>query len=194
MGIKLAHSGRFRFDDDDLCLQDAWREYRRALNDVGMRASEPVYRYFVGEAFHDSPIHIAFSLDLVDARDIKLNMRNIRLLDEIHSRFKVDIKRPDFQTDINFVNCHHVEFDFDLTKQHWCHGSAITKVNGLIEVVIATSSRIPDDANLDEGIRIVAEEIHIEDISQRLSDRYGIDREEIEKLMADWHRTYDGVF
>ncbi len=186
MSLKLPFYGRF--DEDDWIQKSAWTEYEQSLREVGIHPDQPVYRYFVGEAFHDSPIQVSFLLDY-EASNVVFNMRNIRLLDEINLRYKVDIKRPDFHADVTFVNCHRVEFKCDLTKQHWCHYSAITKVCGLIEVLIATSHRI-DDGTLDDYIRIVAEEVVVEDITQRLSERYGIPRAEIEELMVDWHRGH----
>lgn len=185
MTRKLPYSGRYDYDDE-LRRLAAWEEYRFRVQEAGIHRSDPIYRYFVGDAFHDSPIQVSFSLDF-DQPDIKLNMRNIRRLDQMTSEFKIDAKRSDFQPGLTCVRCHRVEFDLNLCDQHWYQASAISIVDGLLEVAIATSSSADATDDLDVGIRLLAEDVRVEDITQSLSSQYGVPPESIEQMMQEWH-------
>src|SRR5688572_11348071 len=125
-----------------------WLRYWLHLNEQGFGMSDPVYRYFAGEVFHDGELAVR-CVDLA-AQTVILRLRNVHAIDAITADdsyranpFAID--RADFETEISFrgVVRFHIRTGQSI-RQPIYRSSQLSKAAGKTMLQIAFS----DETNL----------------------------------------------
>ena len=150
--------------------RERWDRYWRYLDEIGFSKSDPLYRLFGGEVFHDGEI----SLDQIRLTDgvVILQLRNVHAVDEVDAllRSRKGKKTPtlnlaDFRTKVTFRGVKRLEISFKHTSRelyYYCAELGRRGEDVLLKIYFVDGNEKPD------SLKLVFESVDVEDIGKRL--------------------------